>query len=130
MSHSKAENNSTSRSLPLPRVARFARFESHSDFACISRRPSTFFQIHRQVGRVLSENQQKAEKKNRPYTAQREYRKVKLNLEILPADLERAATATEVDLVRLQEIQSAVTADLERIQQLLDERELARPKED
>ena len=73
---------------------------------------------------------QKAEKKNRPYTAQREYRKVKLNLEILPADLERAATAAEIDLVRLQEIQSAVTADLERIQQLLDERELARSRED
>ncbi len=73
---------------------------------------------------------QKAEKKNRPFTAQREYRKVKLNLEILPADLERAATATEIDLVRLQEIQSAVTADLARIQQLLDERELVRPTED
>ena len=72
---------------------------------------------------------QKAEKKNRPFTAQREYRKVKLNLEILPADLERAATAAEIDLVRLQEIQSAVTADLERIQQLLDERELARSRE-
>ena len=73
---------------------------------------------------------QKAEKKNLPYSAQREYRKVKLNLEILPADLERAAMATEIDLVRLQEIQSAVTADLARIQQLLDERELARSKED
>ena len=73
---------------------------------------------------------QKAEKKNRPFTAQREYRKVKLNLEILPADLERAAKATEIDLVRLQEIQSTVAADLERIQQLLDERELARSKED
>ena len=73
---------------------------------------------------------QKAEKKNLPYSAQREYRKVKLNLEILPADLERAAIATEIDLVRLQEIQSAVTADLARIQQLLDERELARSKED
>ena len=73
---------------------------------------------------------QKAEKKNRPYTAQREYRKVKLNLEILPADLERTAKAAEIDLVRLQEIQSAVTADLERIQQLLDERELARSRED
>ena len=73
---------------------------------------------------------QKAEKKNRPFTAQREYRKVKLNLEILPVDLERAATVTEIDLVRLQEIQSAVTADLERIQQLLDERELARSRED
>ena len=55
---------------------------------------------------------------------------MKLNLEILPADLERAAMATEIDLARLQEVQSAVTADLARIQQLLDERELARSKED
>ena len=65
---------------------------------------------------------QKAEKKNRPFTAQQEYRKVKLNLEIcLP--ISNAATSTEIDLVRLQEIQSAVTADLERIRQLLDERD-------
>ena len=55
---------------------------------------------------------------------------MKLNLEILPADLERAATATEIDLVRLQEMQSAVTADLQRIQQLLDDREVARSRED
>ena len=73
---------------------------------------------------------QKAEAKNKPFTAQREYRKVKLNLEILPADLERAAMATEMDLVRLQEIQAAVIGDLERIQQRLDERELARSNEE
>ena len=67
---------------------------------------------------------QRVEQKNKHFTAQRLYRKVELNLGILPVDMERSAKAADMDLARLKKIQSEVGKDLDRIQQLLDQREV------
>ena len=71
---------------------------------------------------------QEVERKNKPYTAQRLYRKAGLNLDILPNDMERAAKAVGLDLKRLKDTKVAVDKDLDRIQKLLDQREVERFK--
>ena len=71
---------------------------------------------------------QKVERKNKPYTAQRLYRKASLNLDMIPNDMERAAKATGLDLNKLKDIRVAVQKDLDRVQQLLDQREVERSK--
>ena len=71
---------------------------------------------------------QKVEGKNKPFTAQRLYRKASLNLDILPNDMERASRAVGLDLKKLKDTRVAVRKDLERIQQLLDQRELEKFK--
>ena len=47
-----------------------------------------------------------------------------MNLGILPVDMERSAKAVDMDLARLKKIQTEVEKDLDRIQQLLDQREV------
>ncbi len=69
---------------------------------------------------------QEVERKNKPFTAQRLYRKASLNLDILPNDMERAAKAVGLDLNKLKDTRVAVRKDLDRIQQLLDQREVER----
>ena len=71
---------------------------------------------------------QEVERKNKPYTAQRLYRKAGLNLDILPNDMERAAKAIGLDLQRLKDAKVDVAKDLDRIQKLLDQREVERFK--
>ncbi len=72
---------------------------------------------------------QEYEKSDKPYSAQRLYSKVSLNLDMLPMSMEKASVSEGLDLANLKQIKINVEGDLNRIQKLIDQREAEkRPK--
>ena len=67
---------------------------------------------------------QQYENKNKPYSAKRFYMKVSLNLDMLPASMEKAAVEEGLDLDKLRQIKADVENDLDRTQQLIDQLEI------
>tara|TARA_Y100000588_G_scaffold360300_1_gene420058 strand:+ start:649 stop:2079 length:1431 start_codon:yes stop_codon:yes gene_type:complete len=67
---------------------------------------------------------QNYERKNLLYSAQRFYQSVNLNMNMLPSHMQKAAAVERLDIDRLKQIKAAVKIDLERVQQLIDKREI------
>ena len=67
---------------------------------------------------------QEYERKNKPYSANRFYMKVSLNLDMLPASMEKAAVEEGLDLSKLSQIKAAVENDLDRTQKLINQLEI------
>ena len=67
---------------------------------------------------------QEYERKNKPYSANRFYMKVSLNLDMLPASMEKAAFEEGLDLSKLSQIKAAVENDLDRTQNLINQLEI------